>query len=267
MRIASPSAASGRSTTAPTLRERRRHCLERRRQVARGVRALRARDFLGRAARDEPAAGVAALGAEIDDPVRGLHDLHVVLDHEERVAALDQPVERAEELGDVVEVEARRRLVEEEERRLVVVRRRGDMRGELQALRLAARERRQRLAEAHVLEADRGERLDRGEDLVARGEELDRLGDGHLEDVVDRLAADGDFEHFSSESCARALGTGHVDVREELHLDLLVALAAARLAAPALDVERERRGRVARGGAIDPRPRIASAPGRTPSCR
>ena len=50
------------------------------------------------------------------------------------------------------------RLVEEEERGLLGSWGRRDVRGELQALRLAARQRGERLAEARVVEADGDER-------------------------------------------------------------------------------------------------------------
>src|SRR5690242_15114156 len=45
-------------------------------------------DLLGRALRDDAAAAVAAFRAEIDDPVRGLDDVEVVLDDEHRVAGV-----------------------------------------------------------------------------------------------------------------------------------------------------------------------------------
>ena len=73
-------------------------------------------DLLGRALGDDPAAAVPALGPEVDDPVRRLDHVEVVLDHEDRVAGVDEPVEDLEQLLDVGEVEAGRRLVEQVER-------------------------------------------------------------------------------------------------------------------------------------------------------
>src|SRR5581483_3331230 len=49
---------------------------------------------------------------------------------------------------------------------------------------------------------------------------------------------------------AVALLAGHVDVREEVHLDLDLAVAAAHLAAPALHVEREPARLVAPGSGL-----------------
>src|SRR5438132_4442675 len=53
-------------------------------EIAAGVAVLGLGDFLGGAGRDDPAAGVAALGAEIDDPVGRLDDFEVVLDDQDR---------------------------------------------------------------------------------------------------------------------------------------------------------------------------------------
>ena len=115
-------------------------------------------DLLRRALRDDPPAAVAALGAEVDDPVRGLDDVEVVLDDEDRVAAVDEPVEDLEQLVHVGEVEAGRRLVQEVER--LARRPPRELGRELDALRLAARERRRRLPEVDVAEADVVQRLE-----------------------------------------------------------------------------------------------------------
>src|SRR3954447_11205882 len=65
-----------------------------------------------RALEDDPAAVVAGAGAEGDDPVRVRHDRLVVLDDEHGTAGVDQPVEQAEQLLDVGQVEPGGRLVE-----------------------------------------------------------------------------------------------------------------------------------------------------------
>ena len=80
------------------------------------MRVLERRDVLGRALGDDPAAAAAALGAEVDDPVGALDDVEVVLDDDDRVALVDQALEHAEELADVLEVQAGRRLVEDVDR-------------------------------------------------------------------------------------------------------------------------------------------------------
>ena len=70
-------------------------------------------------------------------------------------------------------------------------------------------------------------------------EELERLLDRHLEHVGDRLALEADLERLAVVALAVALLARHVHVGQEVHLDLDLPVAAAHLAAPALDVERE----------------------------
>jgi len=60
-----------------------------------------------------PAAVVAGAGAEVDDPVGVRHDRLVVLDDDDRLAGVDEPVEQGEQLLDVGEVQAGGRLVED----------------------------------------------------------------------------------------------------------------------------------------------------------
>ena len=102
-------------------------------------------DVLGRAGHDDLAAGVAALRPEIDHMVRGLDDVHMVLDQENGMAGVDQPVQRLEQALDVGEVEAGGRLVEDVDGVLRALQG-AQLARDLDPLRLAARQRRRRLA-------------------------------------------------------------------------------------------------------------------------
>ena len=183
------------------------------------------------------AAAGAAFGAEVDDPVRGLDDVEVVLDHDHRVAVVAQPVQHGQQQLDVVEVQAGRRLVEDVERAPGVAL--GQLERELHALRLAAGERGRRLAERDVAEADVEQRRELARDRGHRLEERVRLLDRHREHFVDVLALVADLERLAVVALAVADVARHVDVGQEVHLDLDQAVALARLAAPALHVERE----------------------------
>ena len=72
-------------------------------------------DLFGGADGDDFAAGGAAFGAHVDDPVGGLDDVEIVLDDEQRAAAFDEFAEGGEEFLYVVEVEAGGGLVEDVE--------------------------------------------------------------------------------------------------------------------------------------------------------
>src|SRR6185437_3407544 len=109
-------------------------------------------DLLGRAGGDHPATARAALRAEIDDPVRRLDDFEIVLDDEDRVTGLDERVEHLEKLPHILEMETCRRLVEDVEGAAGGAPR--QLLRELDALRLAAREGRRRLADMDVAEPD-----------------------------------------------------------------------------------------------------------------
>src|SRR5438128_12181512 len=77
------------------------------------------------------------------------------------------------------------------------------------------------------------------------GEELECLGHGHLQDLVNILTAEMDVEHAAFVAHALALFANQLDVGEELHLDLHRALTLAGLAASPGNVERKMSGGVA----------------------
>src|SRR6185295_13258557 len=90
-----------------------------RREVLAGERGAGGDEVGGRALEDDPAAVVAGAGTEVDDPVGVRHDRLVVLDDDHRLAGVDEPVEQAEQLLDVGEVQAGGRLVEDVDAALV----------------------------------------------------------------------------------------------------------------------------------------------------
>ena len=183
------------------------------------------------------AAVLAAFRTEIDDEVGGLDDVQVVLDDQQRVPGFEQLPERRQQLGDVVEMQPGGRLVEDVEQTLAAVRR--QVRRDLDALRLSARQRRRRLAEPQVAEPDLVEHLQAPQHFRRAAEEGQRLADGEVEHLMNRTAAVPDFEHLRLEPLAVALIAGHEDVGEKLHLDADFAFALARFAAAAGHVERE----------------------------
>ena len=105
--------------------------------------------------KDDPAAVVARAGAEVDDPVGVRHDRLVVLDDDDRLAGVDEPVEQAEQMLDVRQMEAGGRLAEDVDAALL-----GHAAGQLEPLPLAAGQGRERLTEAEVAEPDVGEAVE-----------------------------------------------------------------------------------------------------------
>ena len=76
-----------------------RACLQDALQDGPGEAAGRLGHGLGRPLRHDPPAGLARLRPQVDDPVGRLDHVQVVLDHDHRVAQVDQAVEHVEQLG------------------------------------------------------------------------------------------------------------------------------------------------------------------------
>src|SRR5262245_15610204 len=81
------------------------------REVLAGERGAGGDEVARWALKHNPAAIVAGARAQVDDPVGVRHDRLVVLDHYDRLAGVDKPVEQAKQLLHVGEVQAGRRLV------------------------------------------------------------------------------------------------------------------------------------------------------------
>ncbi len=164
-------------------------------------------------------------------------DVEVVLDDDHGVAHLDQPMEYAEQLLDVVEVKARRRLVEHVERsaRLAF----SELAAQLDALRFAAAHRGRRLSDLHVAEPDFLQRFENAGERDVVAKELGALVDAGIEDLGDVLSLEAHREGLGVVPFAAADVARHVDIGQKVHLDLDDAVAAARFAAASLDVEAE----------------------------
>jgi hypothetical protein len=194
------------------------------------------------ALRDDAAAFVGGAGAEVDDPIGGAHQLQIVLDDDQRVADGQQRVETIQQLDDVGKVQAGGRFVQQEQR--AIARRAGHVGRQLQPLGFAGRERVGRLPQPQVVQAHVDQLFQLGLDLRLAAEERERLAHRHLQHFGDVAAAVGDFEDLLAVPRPAALAALHVHVGQELHVDLDVAVAAARFAPPAVDVEAEMAGRV-----------------------
>ena len=202
---------------------------------AAGVRLLHLAQHLRRPGGDDSPPRLAPFGPEVDDVVRRPDHLEVVLDHQHRVPAIDQPLQRRHQRGHVDHVQPGGRLVENVQR--VVLRAAGQLLGQLDPLRLAAGEGRRGLAEGEVAEADLVEQLQGPRDLRVIGEKLEGFLDGHRQDVGDALALETNVERLRLEAVSATLLARHRHRGEELQLDVERPRALARLAATAADVE------------------------------
>ncbi len=194
-------------------------------------------DLFRGAGGDDAAAAVAALGAQIHDPVGGLDHVQVVFDHHHRVALVAQPVQHRQQVLDVVEVQPGGGLVEQVQSAPGVASR--ELLRQFHPLRLAARQRGGRLAELDVAQAHVHQRFQLARERRHRFEQVQRVLDSHVEDFVDVAALVADLQGFAVVALALAHVTGHVDVGQEVHFDLDQAVTLAGLAAAAANVEGE----------------------------
>jgi len=148
-----------------------------------------------------------------------------VLDDDDRVAAVDELLERPDEPRDVGGVEPGRRLVEYVERSPAGALR--ELADELDPLSFATTEVRRRLSELEVAEPERVEELERSRQPRHGRERLERLADREREDVGDRAAAPARLERRRVEARAAAALARDLDRRQERHLDPDPALAVA----------------------------------------
>src|SRR5579883_1367893 len=72
----------------------------------------RSHHLLGSARGHNPASVFAAVRSQIDDPVRALDHVEIMLDHEHRVAQIHKLLQHFEQLANVIEMQPGRRLVE-----------------------------------------------------------------------------------------------------------------------------------------------------------
>src|SRR5215831_14065303 len=110
-------------------------------------------------------------------------------------------------------MQARCRLVKdiEDADRLLM----SEMRGEFEALRLAAGKSGAGLAEAKIAEADFFEDTQASDGFGMSGKKRDRFTDRHLQDVVNVFLAVADFEHAAFEARAVAFVADEFHVGEE----------------------------------------------------
>ena len=111
--------------------------------------------------------------------------------------------------------------------------------GQLDSLGLAAGQGRGRLSQADVGEANVVQCLDLPVDGLHILEEMQRFLHRHVEHIVDAFSFVFDLQRLTVVAFAAADLAGHIDVGEEVHLDLDDAVAAAGLAASAFFVEAE----------------------------
>ncbi len=191
----------------------------------------------------QPPAALAAFRAEIDQPVGIGHHVEVVLDDHRGMTAVGQAVQHANEFFGIGLVQTHGRLVEHVHRRPGSGG--GQLGNQLDALRLAARQKGAGLAELQITQPHVLQQLQRVMDFAVRREKLDGFVHLHLQHLAGVAAAQPHGERFRVEAQTVAIGAGHGDVGQEVHRHLHRALPLAGRAAAGAGVEGEAAGGIA----------------------
>ena len=171
-----------------------------------------------------------------------LDDIEIMLNDDDGVALVDEPLQNIEEDADVLEVQARRGFVEDKDGAPRITFRK--LSGEFHTLAFTARKRGGRLPKANVPQTHFLQGLDflqNGGDVFKK---LHRLIDGHIEHIGNAFALIAYFERLAVIAASAASLATHEDIGEEIHLYRLVTVAAASLAATTFHIEGEAAGLV-----------------------
>ena len=166
-----------------------------------------------------------------------------MLDQHDRIAQIDQPVQHVQQLGQVIEMQARGGFVQQVQRAARVGA--GEFRCQFYALRLATGQRRSGLAECQVVQSYVAQGLQDAADLGQVLEQVERLAARQFQYVADRVAVVGHRQGLGVVPLALARLALDPNIRQEMHLDAFLAVAFAVFAAPPRDVETEAARRVA----------------------
>ena len=164
-------------------------------------------------------------------------DVEIVFDDEDGIPFLDETVEDQEEFLDVREMESGGRFVEDVNG--FGSRSFGEIECELDSLCLSARKSRSGLPELYVPEPDIVQNFEYPFDARKCREKFECFLDGHMENFSDGFSFEPNLQSFRIVPASSTGFTFYVDIREEVHLDLLDSGSFAGLTASALGIEAE----------------------------
>ena len=160
-----------------------------------------------------------------------------MLDDDNRVACVHQLLQNIHKPVDICDMQTGGRLIENIDG--LAGRAFGQLGRQFGALRLTAGQRRGGLTQLNIAETDLAHSLQSACDLGHVGEELTCFIYRHIQHLIDVLALVAHLERFLVVAAALAHVTGNVHIRQKVHFDFEQAVTRTRLAAAALDIERE----------------------------
>src|SRR5690606_17123326 len=184
--------------------------------------------------------GSTTLRTEVDDVVRALDDVHIMLDHQYGVALINELLQHVQQMCDILEVQPGSGFIKDVKRFTCVAF--GKFGSQLHPLRLATRQRCSVLAKGNITQPYITKGLNLSQDLRLVFEECHRFFDGHVQHVGDRLPFKANLQRLAVVALSFTGFARNVNVGKELHLDQSQSGSFAGFAATAFYVEREPAG-------------------------
>ncbi len=153
------------------------------------------------------------------------------------IAVITQAVQHLQQLADILEMQPRGGLIENVQRFPGIAL--GQLPRQLHPLRLPSGQGRSRLPQADIGQPHVHQRLQLAGDARHWLEERQRVFHRHLQHLVDVLALVAHLQCFAVIALALAHITGHIDIRQEVHLHLGDTIALTGFAASTLHIEAE----------------------------
>ena len=183
------------------------------------------------------AAASAAFRSQVNDIVGALDHIQIVLNNDHRIARVHQFVQHLDKTVHIGHMQTGGGFVQNihglpGSAACQFV-------GQLHPLGFTARQRCRSLPQLNIAKADLLQRLQLAGDFGDVGEEVAGFLHRHIQHIGDVLVLVLDFQRFPVVPLALTDITGHVDIRQEMHLDLQDTAALAGFTAAALDVEAE----------------------------
>ena len=160
-----------------------------------------------------------------------------MFNHEQRAPGINQRTEGRQQLVNVFKVQAGRRFIKDIQRLRAGTL--GKMCREFDALRFTTGKRGSRLSQTQIPKSDVIEQSQAIRDFRHLPKKNDGLAHGHVEHLMNVLAAISNIKNLLLEARALALLANQFDVGEKLHLDRNRAITLANFTATAGHVEGE----------------------------
>ena len=166
-----------------------------------------------------------------------------MFDQHDRISDIDQSLDDVQQLLQIVKMQTGRRFVQQVHRASGVGP--SQFGRQFHALGLSTGKRRRTLSQRHIVQSDIAQRLQDSANLGNVVKQLDGIGTGHLQHVVNGFAVVPNRQRLFVVASALAGLTRHPDVGQKVHFDTDLSIAKTLFAPSPGNIEAEPSGGVA----------------------